>query len=168
MRSFPTFALCALLSPAPLAARPQDEDRPLQAIHDPATRFALERAAMGATERLEHPECGKVLSDFRDVTGRTIREELDVLGETPRGYLARVVFREGLDRRPCRNPGILAFTSVGGREVFVCSPQLWQTYRSNPARIEALVIHEMMHTLGLGENPPRPPEIDAQILKRCR
>jgi hypothetical protein len=51
--------------------------------------------------------------------------------------------------------------------VFVCSPHLWQAYKINPARIEAFVIHEMMHTLGLGENPPSPPEIDAQILKRC-
>lgn len=168
MRSLPTPVFCALLSFVPRGALPQDADHPLRSVNDPVTRFALERATTAALQRLERPQCGRVLSDFRDASGRTIQEKLDLLGETPRRYLARVLFRDALDRRPCRDSATLAFTSVGGNEVFVCTPQLWRAYQANPARVEALVIHEMMHTLGLGENPPRPPEIDAQILRRCR
>jgi hypothetical protein len=54
------------------------------------------------------------------------------------------------------------------RDVYVCGRQFWEAYRSNPVRVEATVIHELMHTLGLGENPPSPLEIDAQVLKHCR
>jgi len=132
------------------------------------TRFALERAARGAVERLERPECRRVLSDFRDGKGSTIQERLDATGETPRGYLARITFREGLESRSCRNPGVLAFSTVGGREVYVCSPQFWQAYRTNPTHAEVIVIHEMMHTLGLGENPPSTTQINTQVMRRCR
>ena len=108
-----------------------------------------------------------MLSDFRDAAGRTIQENLDRVGDTPRSYLPRITFREGLDRHHCKNPGILAFTSIGGREVFICSRQFWQVYRADPPRVEALLIHEMMHTLGLGENPPSSTEINARVRKRC-
>jgi hypothetical protein len=30
------------------------------------------------------------------------------------------------------------------------------------------VVHELLHSLGLGENPPTSREITAQVLKRCR
>ena len=53
-------------------------------IYDPTARLALERAAKAAVDRLERPECQKVLTDFRDAAGHTIQERLDGLGETPR------------------------------------------------------------------------------------
>jgi hypothetical protein len=135
-------------------------------LHSSTARFALERAVREALQRLERPKCGKVLSDFRDATGRTIQERLDLLGETPRSYLARLTFRESFDRR-CQNSVTLAFTYLGSREVFVCGTQFWQAYQRTPSHVEALVIHEMMHTLGLGENPPSSLEINAQVIKRC-
>jgi hypothetical protein len=136
-------------------------------IHTPMARFALERAAQAAVERLETPDCRKVLADFRDASGRTIQERLDLRGETPRRFLARrITFREGRDSR-CTNAGILAYTSIEGREVFICPTQFWQVYRTNPSYVEALLIHEIMHTLGLGENPPSSLEINERVMKRC-
>ena len=38
----------------------------------------------------------------------------------------------------------------------------------NPTLAEAMVIHEMLHTLGLGENPPTTFEITDRVLSRCR
>ena len=135
-------------------------------IYDPTARLALERAAAAAVERLEHPECHRVLTDFRDTVGHTLQERLDGLGETPRQYLARLTFREALDSR-CHDSARLAFTYLNQTVVFVCGTRLWQTYRRNPTHVEALVIHEMLHTLGLGENPPTSLQIQAGILKRC-
>ena len=129
-------------------------------------RFALNRAAREAVQRLERPECRKVLSDFRDASGRTIQMRLNLLEETPRSYLMRLTFREAFDRR-CQDSVTLAFTYLGSREVFICGTQFWQAYRRNPSHVEALVIHEMMHTLGLGENPPSSLEINARVLARC-
>jgi hypothetical protein len=119
-----------------------------------------------AAERLDGPNCKTVLSDFRDASGRTMEERLDLLGETPRSYLVRITYREALDRR-CRSPARLAVTYVGRPEVFICGTQFWQAYRSNPSRVQALLIHEMMHTLGLGENPPSSLEITDRVWKRC-
>lgn len=135
-------------------------------IHTAMARFALERAVQAAVERLETPDCRMVLSEFRDASGRTIQEKLDLLGETPRSFLARITFREGRDSR-CTNAGILAYTSIEGREVFICPRQFWQVYRTNPSYVEALLIHEIMHTLGLGENPPSSLEINERVRKRC-
>jgi hypothetical protein len=167
VRVYPTFVLVVWLA-VPLPGSQPHERTGLvtDAIHDPTARFALERAVKTAAERLERPECTKVLSDFRDASGRTIQERLDSLGDTPRQYLTRLPFREAPDSR-CRDSRRLAFAHVGEREVFICGTQLWRTYRNNPAHVEALIIHEMMHTLGLGENPPSSLEINARVLKRC-
>ena len=135
-------------------------------IQDSRARFTLGRAAKAAAERLERPECQKVLSDFRDSPGQTIQERLDRIEDTPRQYFARLTFREALDRR-CQDSARLAFTTVGQREVFICGTQLWRTYTTDPAHVEALIIHEMMHTLGLRENPPSSLEINDGVLKRC-
>jgi hypothetical protein len=169
VRTLPAFVLVVSVSMASRDGFP-DEKTPLSAesVHNPTTRFALERAATGALKRLERSECRRVLSDFRDGSGRTIQEALDLLRETPRSYLARITFIETLDRRRCKSAGVLAVTSIGGREVFICSPQFWQAYRNDPSYVEALLIHELMHTLGLGENPPTSAEINTQVLKRCR
>jgi len=168
VRVYPTFVLVVYLAvPFPGSHRHEKTGLVTDAIHDPTARFALERAVKAAAERLERPECRKVLSDFRDASGRTIQERLDALGDTPRQYLTRLTFREALDSR-CRDSARLAFTFVGERDVFICGTRLWQTYRIDPPYVEALIIHEMMHTLGLGENPPSSLEINARVLKRCR
>jgi hypothetical protein len=98
--------------------------------------------------------------------GRTIRARLDLLGETPGHYLTRVTFREAVDHR-CHDPTRLAFTFVGSLEVFICGTQFWRKYQEDSRYVEALIIHEMMHTLGLGENPPSPDEINARVRKCC-
>jgi hypothetical protein len=35
------------------------------------------------------------------------------------------------------------------------------------ARAEEVVIHEMLHTLGLGEQPPTPGQIDGVVASHC-
>jgi hypothetical protein len=167
MRVFPTFVLVVSVSMASSEGFAQDKPALLAgSLHSATARFALERAGKGALQRLERPECAKVLSDFRDASGRTMQERLDLLGDTPRSYLARLSFREAFDRR-CQDSVTLAFTYLESRDVFVCGNQFWQAYRRNSSYVEALVIHEMMHTLGLGENPPTSLEISARVLKRC-
>jgi hypothetical protein len=48
--------------------------------------------------------------------------------------------------------------------VFICFRQLSLLRREEQ---EAVLIHEMLHSLGLGENPPESVAITAQVLKRC-
>jgi len=39
--------------------------------------------------------------------------------------------------------------------------------RNDPAYAEMILIHELLHTLGLGENPPTSLEITARVTERC-
>ena len=58
----------------------------------------------------------------------------------------------------------MAFTQIGSTVVSVCL----RPFTLLPhAEQEAVLIHEMLHSLGLGENPPESVAITAQVLKRC-
>jgi hypothetical protein len=165
-----TFCACVVVGSTAMSlsgASPADLRLLTGAIHNPIARFALERAVRAAMDRLDDEECRNVLADFRDAAGQTIQFRLDRLGVTPSTYLATIAFREALDGR-CRGSAMVAaFTFIGSPEVFVCSARFFQVYRANPSQAEALVIHEMMHTLGLGENPPSSVHITSQVIRRC-
>jgi hypothetical protein len=137
-------------------------------IDCPATRAVLYRAGEGARRRLLDPECQRVLEDFRDRAGRTLKERLYTLGESPSGYLARRMwFVDGFGTRACQDPKVLAATAPGSAVVFVCAPQLRKKAFHNPAFVEAALIHEELHSLGLGEDPPSSEEITSQVRRRC-
>jgi hypothetical protein len=128
--------------------------------------FAVVRAIEAAARRLEHPRCHSLLSDFRGADGRTLAEVLTSEGLTAPGHLRRLFFYSGEDHRRCRK-GVLAFTTPGSRVVYVCAARFREGYSTNPARLEAVILHEMLHTLGLGEDPPMSQEITAQVVAAC-
>jgi hypothetical protein len=41
-------------------------------------------------------------------------------------------------------------------------------YRVDSWAAEFIVIHELLHTLGLGENPPTPQDITRRVKARCQ
>lgn len=129
----------------------------------PGFHSALELAA----EMLKRPVCQEVLIDFRDGRGRTLRENLDEIGLTPSAYLAQVYFTPGLGLRRCEDRNVLASTSPGSRVVFVCSMQFETVQRHDPRYSAYTLIHEMLHSLGLGENPPTSLEITDRVRGRC-
>jgi hypothetical protein len=98
----------------------------------------VRRAVLGATARLGQPSCNAV-----------------------------VLFYDGSNESPCRRPSVYAFTVPGVRAVRVC-PSLGWLAAGDPERAESIVIHEVLHTLGLEENPPSSEEITARVEKRCR
>ena len=59
---------------------------------------------------------------------------------------------------------------VGGREVSNRMPTrtlVAGVQAADPGIAANVVIHEMLHTLGLEENPPTSEEITRQVVKRC-
>jgi hypothetical protein len=42
-----------------------------------------------------------------------------------------------------------------------------QVARQDGVTVELVLIHELLHSLGLGENPPSSAEITRQVTKRC-
>jgi hypothetical protein len=126
------------------------------------------RAITDAAHLLGDPVCREIFFEFHDATGRPLQENLDRTGEDAVGYLGWVRFADGSGRRPCNAETILAFTSPGSRVVHLCARQFDRIQRRNPGLASRMIIHEMLHTLGLGENPPSSHEITSRISHRCR
>jgi hypothetical protein len=94
---------------------------------------------------------------------------------SPADYVQEITFVDGSPTRSCRLGGwVLLVASPGSTSVGVCPAdgdpfvsRLAQVQSRRPAYAEAIIIHEMLHTLGLGENPPTSEEITRQVQLRC-
>jgi hypothetical protein len=149
-------------------ARPGDDGFALRSRMPPgAQHAALRRAVMGARERLARRECQQVFSEFTDASGRTLQEKLDAQGRTAASYLGLIVFADGARLRQCQDPNTFGVTEPGSRVVYVCGRQFALVDGNRPSQTEAFLIHEELHSLGLGENPPSPKEITARVLAMC-
>jgi hypothetical protein len=128
---------------------------------------AVDRARTGAVKRLESAECQKLFTDFTDAQGRPLQQTLEERAKTPGEYVETIPFLDGSGLTLCRHPNVYLVSIPGLRRVYVCKAfagfQLAQ-----PGIAESMVIHEALHTLGLGENPPSSGEITARVEARCR
>jgi hypothetical protein len=159
---------CALLAMSLPLAFSDDHGFALRSRIPPGPgQTALRRAVMGARRRLERPECQRLFTEFSDALGRPLQQSLVALGQTGAGYLGLILFADASDRPHCKAGGSFAFTTPGSRVVYVCGAQLKDAADQNAAKAEAVVIHEALHSLGLGENPPSSEEITARVLARC-
>jgi hypothetical protein len=125
------------------------------------------RAVRDAAAKLETSACQEVFSDFRDAAGNTLQKRLDTLEVSGAGYLRWAYFVDGQGKSICEAPSILAATNPGSRVVFVCTTQFSILAHREPGLAAALIIHEELHSLGLGERPPDSKAITAQVIARC-
>lgn len=147
-----------------------------RAEHAPLTRWdagAVNRAVAGAADRLREPEFQRLLDDFADRRGRPLRQRLDELGLDPSEYLRTITFRGGSALRNCESEHVLMVAYPGRPTVYVCTARgrglsrlalSMDRYRE---QAEHAIIHEMLHTLGLGENPPTSSEITRRVSRLC-
>jgi hypothetical protein len=135
-------------------------------VTNEASRAALERALPGAARKLADPECARVLSDFSDASGHRLQDTLGAMRQTAPGYLGLIVFADGHLRPACARSTTLAVTHPGSRVVFLC-PKFTQASGQSEGYRENVLIHEMLHSLGLPENPPSSNEITLRVRKRC-
>jgi hypothetical protein len=136
-------------------------------IEDAYTRAAVESALTGAAQWLDSERCRGVLSEFRDQKERSLADRLGAHGVDPRSYLTLLLFRDGAEAAACADDMTFAVTTRNGRVVFVCGRKFERVWRTSARLAQALVIHEMLHTLGLGENPPPSTAITYRILTLC-
>jgi hypothetical protein len=152
-----------------LAASPQVAHKRLQ-IHDLQLRDAVTTAIAEAARLLGDPECARILTDFVDTSDRPLAGNVEALNLTAPAYLSLLWFVDGTYDSVCepRHPQIAAFTQRGGRAVFICRSAFLEVVRQGTA--EFVIIHEMLHSLGLGENAPHPTSlaITRQVAKRCK
>jgi hypothetical protein len=132
-----------------------------------ALESAVSTAVRHAADKLADSSCREVFSDFRDSAGRTMRENLDTLGVSPQGYLDHILFYNGYGYSRCDPRSTFASTSPGSHVVYICAPQFLEKQHRDPGQAAALIIHEELHSLGLGEDPPSSKEITARVIARC-
>ncbi len=130
--------------------------------------WALAEASALAELKLQDSSCREIFSEFRDSRGRPLAENLEAAGFDGIGYLrGRLLFYSGYGRPACATRDTIAFTSPGSAVVFVCSQQFVEKTHRDPGFAADLLIHEELHSLGLGENPPASKEITARVIQRC-
>jgi hypothetical protein len=157
------------LPSAESASAPRDPAPPRWRVYieDPYVRDAATRMLDEAAYWLSFPQCQELLLDFADQSGRPLSRRLTELGVTAIAYLRLIVFEDGTNRGHCRQSGILAFTSPGSRVIYLCGRDFMRAAERAPEDVRAAVIHEMLHSLGLGENPPSSREITRRVRQRC-
>ena len=123
--------------------------------------------SIARSQRLLSSECESVIDEFRDPAGQPLRMRLATFGVGLREYLSWIQFRDG-GEPPCGNGRTLLYTSPGSRVVRACPVAVERAGWQGAEHLAATGIHEMLHTLGLGENPPTSEEITARVRQRCR
>ena len=159
-------ALLAVLALRAAAARAQDRLEPLANGGTPA-ESVLRDVVVAAESKLAGSSCRQVFGDFRDLRGKRLQDTLTALGQTGQTFFRGLVFYEGYGRSACDSRATIAFTFPGSRAVFVCSMHLADMEHRDRGLAAALLIHEELHALGLGENPPSSREITARVIARC-
>ena len=136
-------------------------------LDDPEAANALRTALSRAARRLDSPSCRHVLTEFQDANGQTLQSVLDQAGRSPARYMAGLFFYDGSTMPQCKVPSTLAFTTRGSHVVLVCPEQFRSQERRDSRQLDVVIIHETLHTLGLGENPPTAQHISARVFSRC-
>ena len=135
-------------------------------IPDPIARDAAISSLEAAAVRLEDRDCLRVLTDFQTTTGSTPAGQLAVLGIDIQTYMTWVTFMDDSRHQLCEKGGLF-FTSPGSRVVRICAASFKRISHHSPGYLAALFIHEILHTLGLGESPPASEEITRRVMRRC-
>lgn len=151
-----------------LLARPARAESALLPLVDPRLGPVVERTVERAAARLADPACAAVLRDFDDPrSGRPLAETLAASGRSAPEFLASLRFVEADHMAPCRLRTPWAWVPVGGDVVFVCKGRFLSLVRKNEWLAGNVLVHEALHALGLGENPPRSDEITQAVARRC-
>jgi hypothetical protein len=136
-------------------------------VSDPYVRDAVGQALRSAAEWLKAPKCQELLTEFSDQQGRALTERLVELRMSLAEYVDALIIKDGERYSRCSDERVLAFTAVGSRMIYVCGPAFGRAARRDAQEARAALVHELLHTLGLGENPPSPRQITHRVKQLC-
>jgi hypothetical protein len=136
-------------------------------IEDPYTRYAARRALSGASHWLAQPKCQTLFLEFKDERHLPLATKLSELGTHPERYLRTALFLDGAQAPMCQRHGVLAFTARESRVIYLCGRDFERAWRRDAREVQATIIHELLHSLGLGENPPPPRRITDRVKRLC-
>ena len=145
----------------------QAQELPTNArLREPAEWMALAQALRGAARRLTRDECQGLLDEFTDISSQPLRAALEAQAMDVKENLDRVLFYDA-SADACQEQMLAGATGAGSRVIRVCGRRFARTVTESSSHAEAIVIHEMLHSLGLGENPPASDYITSRVMERC-
>jgi hypothetical protein len=128
----------------------------------------VQGAVTGAMRRLGQQQCAALLDEMRARDGLPLSSHLQATGLGAREYLASLRFLDGTDEDRCHaDSTTVAFTQPGSRVVYICS-QRFSALPRNSITADVTILHEFLHSLGLGEDPPSPGAISRTVQEHCR
>jgi hypothetical protein len=134
----------------------------------PMVRKQLQRAISGAARRLSQCGCQTIFRDFLDDARQPLDSRFDALHQSSAEYLYTLRFVDSRDTPYCvAHRDIAAYTARGSHVIHICGARFESAFLHDPATSEVVIIHELLHALGLGENPPSESEITHQVFARC-
>jgi hypothetical protein len=157
---------CALMI-ALMVGRASAQTPGIYGFRDIETRLAMRLAIEGAATRLARPGCQDVLAEFADESGQRLSTKLATSGQRPLDAFGGLRFLDDRLALRCRRGSTLAYTQTGASSILVCGDRFRLAFRWNPEWTEIVVIHEFLHALGLGENPPTSQAITERVNMRC-
>jgi|GEM_PF-3025613 len=134
---------------------------------DPSFGPRVAEAVGEAARRLDTPSCALVLSDYVDAkSGLTLAENLSATGRTASEHVESLWFRGASRLRPFAGRRVFAFTVPASSVVYLCREDLLRI-QNQPRLLTAIVLHEVLHTLGLRDDHPSSVSITERVLDRC-
>lgn len=157
-----SIALLALL-----LARPASGHEPGAGYVDPSFGPFVAAAVEEAAERLGTRPCALLLTDYTDRwTGLTLAEGLALSGRTVSEHVRSLRFQGSRTLRPRGGRRVFALTVPATPVVTLCREDLLLV-QGRHTFVTAVVIHEVLHTLGLRDDVPSSVAITEQVLRRC-
>jgi hypothetical protein len=162
-------ALIALGVDGPAFGASEDQEPPSDNVrlHNLGHAFAVRQVLRRAGRALVKPDCQRVFREFSNASGQPLQDRLDAEAKSGDAFLASLLFYEGSSHPRCDQKHTLAVARPGSRVVLLCTPQFFDVALRSPRLAASVLIHEELHALGLGENPPSSSEITARVAARC-
>jgi hypothetical protein len=132
-----------------------------------AVAFGLGAVARIAERKLARFECAMVFSDFRDASGRPLAERLIERRLAARDYFDELSFYDGFGVPLCSDRRVAAATVPGSNLVAICTETFNALTLKAPGLAADVLIHEMLHGLGLRDDRPTSEAVTAQVVRRC-
>jgi hypothetical protein len=136
-------------------------------LREAGERMALGQAIRGAARQLADERCQGLLREFTDAAGRPLSVALESQSLSVHEHLDRVLFYDAPEHA-CKGRALAAIGEPGSLVIRVCGRRFNRAWAENARYAEAVIIHEMLHSLGLGENPPTSDYITSRVLSVCR
>lgn len=166
--SRPSFVAALLVSILTVGAPPVAAESSLTALADPRLGPIVLRTVERAAERFGNPGCAALLHDFTDLrSGQPLADTLAATGRTASTFLGSLHFVDADQMSQCRRRPAYAWVPVGSDVVFVCRSRFVALAKKDEWLAGNVLVHEALHSLGLGENPPSSEEITLTVVRRC-